>query len=107
MNKEGKVEEVGEEIDFIASPVEPFFRTGSRSEKFSELNFDGNFAGFSDRIICSKNEKERIIKEFNGDANGAYNIARKGIMILDRIIKDPKKTDLFISKYQWDNFVQK
>lgn len=50
----------------------------------------------------------------NGDANGAYNIARKGILVLDKIRnhakKDPefkKSPDLFISNDEWDNFAQK
>lgn len=50
----------------------------------------------------------------NGDANGAYNIARKGILVLDRIRnhaeKDPdfkKSPDLFISNDEWDNFARK
>ncbi len=62
--------------------------------------------------------------EFNGDANGAYNIARKGILILEKIrqFKDGKENS--IKKYgsdllklqskhltvdidEWDKFVQK
>lgn len=75
----------GNENDFILSPVEPFF--DSRKD-------------FQD-------------KKFDGDANGAYNIARKGLIILDRI-RDvfPKKekaewSDLAISSISWDNFAQK
>lgn len=55
-------------------------------------------------------------KEFNGDANGAYNIARKGIMILDKIDKFKKNkgdlsklkwSDLTVKMEEWDKFVQK
>jgi|BioPla2DNA2_1021312.scaffolds.fasta_scaffold01579_15 hypothetical protein len=42
---------------------------------------------------------------FNWDANGAYNIARKGVMILNKI-NDNEKT-LWITNVEWDNFTQK
>ncbi len=51
---------------------------------------------------------------FNGDANGAYNIARKGILVLDKISKFKKKFsdlskmengDLLITQDEWDQFV--
>ncbi|EKE28449.1 MAG: hypothetical protein ACD_3C00058G0015 [uncultured bacterium (gcode 4)] len=44
--------------------------------------------------------------EFNWDANWAYNIARKGIILLDRIRKNQEKPDLYVSDIDWDNFVQ-
>lgn len=56
------------------------------------------------------------VKEFNGDANGAYNIARKGIMILEKIKQYKEKNgsldkmgwgDLAISIEEWDKFTQK
>ena len=40
----------------------------------------------------------------NGDANGAYNIARKGLIILDKIRKEEKS--LGITNVEWDNFSQ-
>lgn len=54
-------------------------------------------------------------QEYNGDANGAYNIARKGIMILEKI-KQYKENgdldqmnwgDLVIGIEEWDKFTQK
>ena len=63
-----------------------------------------------DYIICpscdyhSKNWLQW--KVFNADANGAYNIARKWIMILDRIDANPEKPDLYISDDNWDKFAQ-
>ncbi len=42
----------------------------------------------------------------NGDANGAYNIARKGAMILKRIKENPENPDLFITNSDWDDFVR-
>ncbi|MFH1188265.1 MAG: type V CRISPR-associated protein Cas12a/Cpf1 [bacterium] len=54
--------------------------------------------------------------QFNGDANGAYNIARKGILVLKKI-KQYKKInsglekmnwgDLFIDIEEWDKFTQR
>lgn len=78
----------GNENDFILSPVEPFF--DSRKSK----DFGGNLPK-------------------NGDDNGAYNIARKGMIILNKIseFKDKngstekmKWDDLYISHVDWDNF---
>lgn len=52
---------------------------------------------------------------FNGDANGAYNIARKGIVILEKINHFKKENgalekvnwgDLFIDIEEWDKFTQ-
>ena len=53
--------------------------------------------------------------DFNGDANGAYNIARKGVMILEKINQyhNVNKTldkmnwgDLFIDIEEWDKHTQ-
>ena len=69
------------ENDFILSPVEPFF--------------DSRYAS--------------PLQPENGDANGAYNIARKGICILENIntIEDVNKAKIAISKQQWQNYAQK
>lgn len=53
-------------------------------------------------------------REFNGDANGAYNIARKGVMVLEKMRQFEKKEDLAkmgwgdlsINIEEWDNFTQ-
>ncbi len=45
--------------------------------------------------------------EYNADANWAYNIARKWIIMLDRIEKNFEKPDLYVSDIDWDNFTQK
>ncbi len=101
---ETRIKSVGEDIDFIASPVRPFFSTYAKSEKYGNLS-PLNLANFRNKIIGP--EGERIIKEFNGDANGAYNIARKGKLILDAITTRPGNPDIYISEYDWDKFVQK
>jgi len=76
--------------DFILSPVAPFFDS-RKAEDFG------------------KNLPK------NGDDNGAYNIARKGIIILDKIsafkekegsCKDLKWGDLYVSQSEWDTFAQ-
>ena len=102
-NKEGTYEEVGADIDFIASPVEPFFATIAAGyvdqSRLSE--FEKRYRG-----VITK--KEVFLSTFNGDANGAYNIARKGAIILkERISKNPDKPDLYIGNDDWDRFVQK
>lgn len=80
----------GDENDFILSPVEPFFDS-RKADTFGEK------------------------LPQNGDDNGAYNIARKGVIILDKISNYHKKHgdceklswgDLFISHIDWDNFAQ-
>ena len=52
----------------------------------------------------------------NGDDNGAFNIARKGIMVLDKISEFVKENgsceklnwgDLYVSNQEWDDFVSK
>lgn len=70
----------GDENDFILSPVEPFF--DSRKAE-----------------IFGKNLPQ------NGDENGAYNIARKGIMILNRITENSQNPRLYITNQDWDNAV--
>ncbi len=75
----------GTNIDYIISPV---------------LNSNGEF--FDSRI---NNNKLPI----NADANGAYNIARKGLWIIHQIkqAKDLNKINLSISNNEWLDFVQK
>jgi len=53
--------------------------------------------------------KRKLKKEFpkNGDANGAYNIARKGLILLKRIRKNPQDYDSLILDENWDKFAQK
>ena len=76
-----------DESDFILSPVKPFY----------------------DSRKCKHNpELPR-----NSDANGAYNIARKGIIILNKIKnaefdnEGKLKINLSLSKTDWQNYAQK
>ena len=66
-----------DENDFILSPVKPFF--DSRNSKKFPKNWDDNWA---------------------------YNIARKGLIILNRISENPEKPDLLIFNADWDNFAR-
>lgn len=77
--------------DFILSPVKPFFDS-RYSEKFGKS------------------------LPHNGDDNGAYNIARKGVLIMDKIGAYAFKHggceklgwgDLYVSPIDWDNYAFK
>ncbi len=82
--------------DIIFSPVEPFFDSRKSEEFWKHL-------------------------PKNWDDNGAFNIARKGISILEKIWdwkkeneelknnwkKEKNYPDLFISNQDWDNFITK
>lgn len=77
-----------DKADFILSPVAPFFDSRKAEKGLPQ----------------------------NGDENGAYNIARKGIIILDKI-SDYKRANgscknlgwggLYISHAEWDDFARK
>ena len=71
-----------------------------------------------DYISCPEcqfhTDKSKTIK--NGDDNGSYNIARKGMIILDKIKQFKKENgsldkmgwgELFIDLEEWDKFAQK
>jgi CRISPR-associated protein Cpf1 len=79
---DGSKESGTHENDFILSPVEPFFDSRKGHQLLPE----------------------------NGDANGAYNIARKGICILDIIqaanLSLKTGPDLLVTKKSWQNFAQ-
>lgn len=98
----GNVIETIHGVDFISSPVYPFFCTdgGEFTEGFI------NMAGMEELYIGDSDKLNNFKKEFNGDANGAYNIARKGLIMLNRITENPEKPDLFISISEWDKFTQ-
>ncbi|MCK9578658.1 type V CRISPR-associated protein Cas12a/Cpf1 [bacterium] len=78
-------EKQGNENDFLQSPV--------WSNKINDF-YDSR-------------KKYKINLPDNGDANGAYNIARKGMILLDRIKNNPDSPDLFIRNDDWDKFVQR
>ncbi|MDD4530865.1 MAG: type V CRISPR-associated protein Cas12a/Cpf1, partial [Candidatus Gracilibacteria bacterium] len=71
----------------------------------------GDNSRTGDFILCprcdfdSRNESEIGVK--NGDDNGAFNIARKGILIVENIKSNPIKPNLYISKDEWDIFARR
>lgn len=77
--------EIGSEKDYLQSPV---------------ADADGNFYN-SD--TCDKSLPK------NADANGAYNIARKGLLIVRQIknSNDPDNLKLVVSNKKWLQFAQK
>ena len=74
----------GTEVDYLISPV---------------MNANGEFY---DSRKCGKNLPE------NADANGAYNIARKGLWIIEQIKRseDLSQLKLAISNKEWMRFAQ-
>ena len=82
-----------ESRDIILSPI------GNAQERFDSRKWYDQLP---------RDEKGLIIEESafeyptSGDANGAYNIARKGVMLLERIKKNPEKPDLLIRDSEWD-----
>lgn len=82
--------------DFIACPA-----CGFHSEK--------NLKSFYKKYLAS----DKL--QFNGDANGAYNIARKGILVVKKIKQFAEKNSIDKIKFEhlttnmeeWDKFVQK
>lgn len=74
----------GTEVDYILSPVS---------------NSKGNF-------FDSRNAGDQL--PANSDANGAYNIARKGLMLIHKIneASDLKKLDLKLDNASWLRFAQ-
>lgn len=75
----------GTETDYLISPV---------------MNANGEFY---DSRVCGKNLPE------NADANGAYNIARKGLWVIEQIkhADDLTKIKLAISNKEWMRYAQK
>ncbi len=74
--------------DFLQSPV--------RNEKGEH---------FDSRIYWDKEQKgEKVEMPSSGDANGAFNIARKGFLMNEHIKAntDPRDLNLFISDDEWD-----
>lgn len=86
-NDPNKKDENGNEIDYIISPVKN----------------DNN------RFFDSRDVKNEHGLPVNGDANGAYNIALKGLMLLNEIkeaTKEGRRPNLAIKNEDWFKFVQ-
>jgi CRISPR-associated protein Cpf1 len=68
--------------DYILSPVKPFFDS---------------------RNIMQFKRGSRLPE--NGDENGAYHIALKGALLIDRIKEKSEKPELFISDIEWQDWL--
>lgn len=96
-NTKKEKDENGFEVkeDFLNCPVCGF---NTRNDK-KLLALPGRYKG-----------KEKF--EFNGDANGAYNIARKGAIVLQKIneypndLIDMSNQDLTVYQEEWDKYLQ-
>jgi len=82
-NTDRKME--GNENDFLQSPV-----------------YSDKINGFYD---SRKYKEYKFELPENGDANGAFNTARKGLILLNRIKDNPVKYDQFIRDIDWDKKV--
>lgn len=111
-NKEEKeIEEINYGTDFFTSPVKPFFSTygveevkKKNGEKTVKRNYcDENLTDYLKNKIQNYNPQNK----FDPDAVGAFNIARKGLIILEKIAQNPEISNLAISKKEWDEFVIK
>lgn len=107
------IKEIDYGIDFFASPVKPFFTTLAikeigiekegkivKDEKRREIITKENFDKFKNKF---KNYDPN--KRFDADGVGAYNIARKGLIILKKIKENPDNPNLYVSQEEWDKFV--
>ena len=84
--------EINSDVDYIISPVK---------------DRNGNFY-YSENY--KKSNEEVPTQPQDGDANGAYNIARKGLMIINKLKNTDDVTNnelLKISKKEWLEFAQK
>jgi hypothetical protein len=83
-------DKLDDENDFIQSPV--------WSDKINDFYDSRKFEEYKSNF--------KLMLPNNGDANGAYNIARKGSILVNRINNsEDNKPDLFISNSDWDAFV--
>lgn len=73
--------------DIILSPV------GSLEERFDSRKWYAE---------CPSEISNNLPYPTSGDANGAYNIARKGVMMLERIKENPERPDLLIRDAERD-----
>ncbi|MFA5211060.1 MAG: type V CRISPR-associated protein Cas12a/Cpf1 [Patescibacteria group bacterium] len=106
LNKIEKDRTAWESLRFIIEVIQQIRNTGTEEKDndfiLSPVRDEINFKHFDSRMI---KENEKLPQ--NGDANGAYNIAKKGIIMFERIKEKPEKPNLFIKNQEWDKFTQK
>jgi len=109
LNKINEHNTVWESLRFVIHLIQQIRNTGTekRDEDFilSPVRNEKTGYHFDSRQEADKKEKTNL--PVSGDANGAYNIARKGIMVVEHIQKskniDIKDSELYISDHDWDN----
>ena len=79
--------------DIILSPIGNVQERFDSRKRYDQLPYDEN------GLVL---EESTFEYPTSGDANGAYNIARKGVMMLQRIKENPEKPDLLIRDAEWD-----
>ncbi|MPM65568.1 CRISPR-associated endonuclease Cas12a [bioreactor metagenome] len=88
--------ETNTEKDYMISPI---------------ADENGNFYNSDTEKNKGKDENGNWISQLpvDADANGAYNIARKGLILIEKIKQSEKldKLDLFITNKEWLQFAQK
>ena len=82
-----------ESRDIILSPIGNAQERFDSRKRYDQLPYDEN------GLVL---EESTFEYPTSGDANGAYNIARKGVMMLERIKENPEKPDLLIRDAEWD-----
>lgn len=87
--KKKEIDEEGLDVDFINCP-----RCHFHSDKVETWGIFGNI--FPE--VLRKSISERGEELFNGDANGAYNIARKGILVIKKVRQHPKLKSEFLKR---------
>ena len=96
------------EIDYLLSPVSNENGDFFDSRNYLDIdNRDANGELYRDAKFCVSTGKPTL--PVNADANGAYNIARKGLWIIEQINNpdtDLKKLKLAMTNKEWLQFVQ-
>jgi CRISPR-associated protein Cpf1 len=90
--------------DFILSTVLSSFWTEGEAIHFDSREWYTN----TKKIINWEDVFETTNQEpfpTSWDANGAFNIARKGLMMVKRMVENPEKPNLFVSDEERDEYM--
>jgi CRISPR-associated protein Cpf1 len=98
------------EKDFFEKLLHLFKLTVQMRNSITETQVDYIVSPVADKngeFFDSRKEKSNLPKD--ADANGAYNIARKGLLTIERIKRadNLRKVDLFITNKEWLQYAQK
>src|SRR3989344_582652 len=112
MDEENLIEEIisKDDISFFKNLLDLFRQTLQMRNSIPHKEMDYLVSPIADRNGKFYDSREATDEEpKNADANGAYNIARKGIILLNKIkdLENLKKPNLTISEKEWLKFAQK